>query len=146
LFALAAIVLLIAREAGVVSFELPTPRRQTVGQWFQLNGIVTAAAMWGADIGFGFTTWIAFGGLWALTVSCIASGEPFLGLILLPAYWVGRVLPLLFVPFFAEVRRGAELVGLVRGVGAQRGLLHRIHFVGLAALVAIQLIAFVASR
>lgn len=54
--------------------------------------------MWGIDIGFGVTTWIAYSGFYALVAIALLFGDVRSGVFLMTSYWLGRVLPTVIGP------------------------------------------------
>lgn len=121
---------LIAREFDIVTFDLPSRRRTSAGQWCQQFGYVSAATMWGFDIGLGFTTWIAFGGFWLLVGAIIAVGGSGFGAVTMSAYWLGRILSTWLAPrMVCGVTQDA--IGSIMG---DCGFHRRIHAIGLALL------------
>src|SRR5579883_832701 len=58
--------ILAVRECGWISFKLPEIKRQTQKVWAHEFGFVTAAAMWGLDVGCGVTTYVTYSGFFVL--------------------------------------------------------------------------------
>jgi hypothetical protein len=54
--------------------------------------------LWGFDVGFGFSTWVMFSGLWFVTLFALITGSVAVGIMLFVGYWVGRVLSLWLGP------------------------------------------------
>jgi len=92
------LILLTARELDILAFEHPTRQRTSAGQWCQEFGYISAATMWGFDIGLGFTTWIAFGGFWLLVCAIVTFGNGYFGALTMSAYWLGRILSTWLAP------------------------------------------------
>jgi hypothetical protein len=88
-------VILAAREFGWITFAIPQAKRQTNSLWAHQFGFTIGAAMWGFDIGLGFTTLMTHGSLWFLAIIVLLIGKPAIGAWLLLAYWCGRLAPLL---------------------------------------------------
>jgi hypothetical protein len=90
--------MLAARELNWVHFWLPERRRQTAPGWVHEFGVVMASGMWGFDLGFGFATYVIYGGFVALAAVAVAVGDPVYGAVLMVAYWLGRVMPVWLAP------------------------------------------------
>jgi hypothetical protein len=90
--------LLAAREWRWIKFPLPSLSRQTDQVWFYRLGFVRASAIWGLDIGFGFGTFVNYGGFYALVALAVLFGKPSYGALLMIAYWLGRALPVWLAP------------------------------------------------
>ena len=100
---LTGILVLVLRETDVIRFQLPMAKRQTVGWWYQMYGLRKASLLWGLDIGLGFSTWIAFGGWWAMILCIVYFHNLAVGVALCGGYWLGRAIPTILAP---EVSRG----------------------------------------
>jgi len=120
--------LLAARELGWVAFPLPERRRQTEKVWAHDFGFRGAAIMWGAHIGIGFSTWVNYGGFWAIVTAIAAVGHTGFGAALLGSYWLGRALPVWFSPWIFPAMRALPL----RNLQSQQLLYRRMNAVGLA--------------
>lgn len=104
-------------------FRLPEIRRQTRARW--LTSEVGNAALWGADVGLTFATWISFPGAWALAALAIVFQTPLFGASLFACYWLGRAMPHWVEPviFPADLRTGTIMQAIVAKDNAMR-ILH----------------------
>lgn len=91
---------LAAREKGWIRFKLPQIRRQTEKTWAHDYGFVTAAMMWGFQLGLGITTYLTHGGFLLLLAASLAFGQPAYGALLITAYWLGRTISVWLAPLF----------------------------------------------
>jgi len=117
------------RELGLVRVPLPQPFRQTRGAWAKrFSGVVTST-LWGADIGFVFTTRFTSFGVWPLAASAVIWARPLAGAVLFLGYWSGRALSVWVSPVFVRDATGAlALVSQVRG---QYTCMRRVHAIAL---------------
>jgi hypothetical protein len=107
-------VILAARELGCIPrFRLLESTRQTEKSWLQRFGIVTASAMWGFHIGFGFATRITYGGFFVLILVCLVTGGPLYSALLMSAYWLGRIAPVWIAPFLGRMYDMEQLMAAV---------------------------------
>lgn len=90
-----------ARECGWITFPIPVRRRQTEKAWANEFGLRAAAAMWGFDIGTGLSTWVHYGGFWAIVGAIVAVGDARYGVALMGSYWLGRALTVLASPWIS---------------------------------------------
>lgn len=135
-FALAVAAIALTRELGWVAFPLPQLRRQTRDLWAMAFPSTLAAALWGLDIGLVFTTRLTFAGVWLLaTVAFFAGGGPY-GALLFTLHWLGRALAVWLAPLvLPDAGATPRLLG---AIAEERGLLRRLHALGLAwAIVAL---------
>jgi hypothetical protein len=122
----------------------PTLRRQTCSTWYRERGAGTAWALWGFDLGLGFST-IRLSSLYWLTALFVAAFvSPLLAPVVLAFYGLG-----LGVAFaaavFAESRSTAPAsaspgVGLLRAAGQVR--LASVVFLGVVSLVIVSSVAW----
>lgn len=105
--------ILAARELEWVSFCLPERRRQTVQGWVHEFGVVMASGMWGFNLGFGFATYITYGGFVALVAMAVAVGDPAYGAVLMVAYWLGRTMSVWLAPVIWLTQDTDELIDAI---------------------------------
>jgi hypothetical protein len=79
------------------------------------------AALYGALLGLGFTTFVLSFGVWALAGICFAVGEPELGLVVGVAFGLGRALPIVALAPAAGTPLGARAIELMAAGGLYRG-------------------------
>jgi len=115
---------LAAREWGFLKFDLPERKRQTRKAWAHEFGFVTASAMWGMDIGFGFGTRITYGGFWLLVAVAAGFGDPAYGGAIMLTYWLGRVLPTWLAPLL--LTSVSDVMELPRVILVEGSLYHRL--------------------
>jgi hypothetical protein len=96
--ALAVGVVGIARTAGWRYAMLPRVRRQTCGVWARRFPARVARMLWGFDLGLVITTRTTYPGVAVLAVLTVALSNAWLAVFLLPAYWIGRSLPVWLGP------------------------------------------------
>jgi hypothetical protein len=113
-----------AREWKWITFPLPESKHQTERTWVQQFGFLTAAVMWGLDIGFGFGTRIKYGGFWVLIAVALAFGDPLYSAVLMISYWFGRVLPLWVAPLL--VRTTSDAMALPGAVLSRASFYHQL--------------------
>lgn len=83
------------RDAGVTRVRLPSLHRQTP-RWFRAQFTpIWYGLLWGADLGQGWTTRILFTGYYGLVLWAVLSADPRAAALVLGAYGLGRVLPVL---------------------------------------------------
>jgi hypothetical protein len=113
-------------------FRLPEIRRQTRARWFPCSE-VTNAALWGADVGLTFATWITFPGAWALAAMAVVSASPLFGAGLFACYWLGRAVPHWVEPllFSTDLRTGSIMQTIV----AKHHPMRVLHGIGLIVLL-----------
>jgi hypothetical protein len=113
------------RELVAPGTPIPEIRRQTRSRWFKRLPVPFNAAMWGADVGLTFATWLTFSGAWLLAVIAVVNGNVLFGSAVFAAYWVGRVLPHIVEPFL--IRSSASVVpfiGVVLSLNNQMRVIH----------------------
>ena len=115
--------ILAARELGWVRFELPESKAQTRDFWAREFGFATASAMWGFHIGLGFATRITFGGFLILSAMSFALGGPSYGAVLMSVYWLGRAMPVWFIPALICTE---SCEGIQEAILKNRPLYHRL--------------------
>lgn len=115
---------LAAREWGWIKFPIPQRRLQTEKVWAHEFGFIGASALWGFHIGLAFTTWVTYGGVWALAAVNIALGKPLYGAIVMLSYWLGRALPVWLAPMLNW--SGPDSSSLPEDILAARWLYHRL--------------------
>jgi hypothetical protein len=89
---------LAAREAGWLSFTLPSARRQTRDVWGKSMSRLAAHVLWGADLGLAFTTRITFSGPLLPAALAVVGGRSDLGAAVFVVYWLGRALSVWIAP------------------------------------------------
>ena len=122
---------LVLREARVLKFRLPQRYLQTEKIWSFQFGYVKGAAMWGTHIGFGFLTVISHGGIYPVAMLC-ALIDGAISILLLPLFWIGRVLPLWIVPFLLPDSSDGELIQIE--VSRNTGMLRLVSVAGLIGI------------
>jgi cytochrome c biogenesis protein CcdA len=101
-------VILAVRESGWIRIHLPECKRQTEKLWAHQFGFVTASAMWGFHIGFGFATRITYGGFYILVATVFALGDSMYGVAVMLAYWLGRTMPVWLGPWLIAADQKTE--------------------------------------
>ena len=104
---------LAARDLEWLHFELPERKCQTEKVWVHEFGFAAAAAMWGFHLGFGFTTYIRYGGFWVLSAMAFTLGDATYGAILMLVYWFGRVLPVWVIPIIWRTHDPSEMINAI---------------------------------
>jgi hypothetical protein len=133
--AFAALSLILAvREAGWVSFPLPQASRPSVKQ-FAAFGQISSGLMWGLHIGLGFSTWMNYGGPYAL-IAAILLGltgvtEIRDGALLMSVYWLGRAMSAWMAPCMVP-RNGSAVLTILGQSHASGSLQRLITTIGLA--------------
>jgi cytochrome c biogenesis protein CcdA len=105
--------ILAARDLEWLHFEIPERKCQTEKVWAHEFGFVTASAMWGFHLGFGFNTYIRYGGFWVLALTALAMGNAKYGALLLLVYWVGRVMPVWTMPIIWRTQDVSEMANAI---------------------------------
>ena len=72
---------------------LPRIRRQVPEPWRRALPLPVAAALYGALLGLGFTTFVLTFAMWALAAITLALGDPYVGVAVGLAFGAGRALP-----------------------------------------------------
>jgi hypothetical protein len=137
--------LLCARDLGWIDFRIPMRHRQTEKSWANQFGFQAASIMWGFDIGTGLSTWVNYGGLWAIIGVMLADGSMKYGAIVMGSYWFGRALSLWLVPW-VSAPRWSDSVVLVKKVMSQNSMYRRISVVGLVYTAVIELLILGSGR
>ncbi|HEX9941070.1 MAG TPA: hypothetical protein VGG03_03575 [Thermoanaerobaculia bacterium] len=119
-----------AREMGWVSLPLPQHRRQTRDVWAKWFRSPVAAALWGFDVGFLFTTWFTLAGVWLLVAVAFLAREPWFGTLLFAIYWLGRALSVWVAPLLLE--DAASTPRLLAAIEEHRSFVQRVHVLALA--------------
>lgn len=138
LLLLAAALLCLLRESGLVPLPLLERRRQTRWRWFPYGPLPFNSVMWGLDVGLTFATWLTFSGAWLLAALVVITGSPLFGAILFAVYWLGRAAPHWIEP--ALMRDPAMTPSFMDQVAKLHDTMRRIHVAGLAAFIASLLI------
>jgi cytochrome c biogenesis protein CcdA len=109
------LVLCALRDVGVGRLRAPTLQRQTP-RWFRdVFGPFWGSLAWGLDLGQGWTSHILFTGYYGLVAWAVLLGNPLEGALLLGAYGLGRVVPVLLAGALApRVDPSAFLASPVR--------------------------------
>ena len=76
---------------------LPQVRRQVPEPWRRALPLPLAAALYGALLGLGFTTFVLTFAVWALAAIALALGDVYVGLALGLAFGTGRALPVVLL-------------------------------------------------
>lgn len=119
----------LARDLNIINFRLPQLQRQTPEFWRYGIPIVPTAALWGADLGLVFTTWLTYSGPWFLAMLALAGGEVWFGAALFSAHWIGRAAWVWTAPYLYQ-SPSASMVVAEQVAGAQP-LFTKIHCLGL---------------
>lgn len=135
LVATAVATIAIAREIGWLAVPLPQLRRQTRSVWARVFPRTLAAALWGIDLGMGFTTWLTFSGAWLLAAVAVVFGAPGFGATLFFLYWLGRALPVWLGPLLLP--DASATPRLLDEVAGHHRLFHRTQALGLAWAVVV---------
>lgn len=123
------------REFFFGNARIPEIRRQTRAKWFHSLPLPFNAAMWGADVGLTFATWITFSGAWLLAAIALIHASPAFGAALFASYWVGRILPHLIEPYL--IRDQSGVVPFIGFVVRLRRPMQILHGLGIAAFLAV---------
>jgi hypothetical protein len=114
-----------ARGAPIV----PQIRRQLPEHWRRVLPMPLAAALYGALLGLGFTTFVLSFGVWALAGISFAVGELEAGVVIGAAFGIGRAIPIAVLAPLADRPAGIRAVelmgerpGLYRGFRVGDGL------------------------
>jgi len=119
-----------AREMGWISIPLPQRRRQTRDLWAKWFRSPVAAALWGFDVGFLFTTWFTLAGVWLLLAVAFLAREPWFGTLLFAVYWLGRALSVWLTPLL--LTDAASTPRLLVAIEEHHGFVQRVHVLALA--------------
>jgi len=92
---------------------VPQIRRQLPEHWRRVMPMPVAAALYGALLGIGFTTFVLSFGVWALAGVSLAVGDPALGLLLGGCFGVGRAIPILALAPLAGRPAGIRATELI---------------------------------
>jgi hypothetical protein len=102
---------------------MPQIRRQLPEHWRRVLPMPVAAALYGALLGLGFTTFVLSFGVWALAGISLAVGDPNTGLVVGAAFGIGRAVPIAVLAPISDRPAGiratelmAERPALYRGV------------------------------
>jgi hypothetical protein len=135
---------LLLADVGLFGVRSPTLRRQTCSTWYRERGARTAWALWGFDLGLGFST-IRLSSLYWLTALVVAAFvSPLLAPLVLAFYGLG-----LGVAFagavFAQTRSASPAyaspgLGLLRAAGQVR--LASVAFLGVVSLAIVSSVAW----
>jgi hypothetical protein len=92
--------------------------------------------LWGADLGFVFTTYLTLLGVWVLAAAALASAQIAAGAVLMGSYWLGRALAVWLAPLVLD--GPASTARLLDEIGHEEALLQLVHVGGihLMAIVA----------
>jgi len=131
----ALVVLASAREALKWPLPLPQLRRQTNHLWVKRFGPTVAALLWGADLGFTFTTWFTYAGGAIVIVLAFASSQPTVGMTLILCYWAGRALNVWFGPYLFTSRDTSHELCLINVQARRLQLMHAAALGALAAVI-----------
>jgi hypothetical protein len=131
---------LAARDLKWLSFRIPERQCQTEKVWAHEFGFLTASAMWGFHLGFGFTTYIRYGGFWFLTATVLAMGEAEYGALLLVMYWMGRATSVWAMPLIWRNQDASEIAGAVMATRRIYDLSDAVALIWSAGILAIWLL------
>jgi hypothetical protein len=120
---------------------VPQIRRQLPERWRWTMPMPLAAALYGALLGLGFTTFVLSFGVWALAGIGFALGDLHLGLVIGAAFGLGRALPIVGVAPVVDRRLGIRCIELM----AERPLLYRAFRLGDAVTLGLVAVALTAS-
>jgi cytochrome c biogenesis protein CcdA len=97
------------RDARLISLPLPSLERQTP-HWFKTQFAPTwRSFLWGADLGQGWTTRIAFTSFYALTLIALLQPEVATSVMVVAAFGLGRSLPVFAAGSIGAMRSFREL-------------------------------------
>ncbi len=119
----------VVRDLGLLRFPVPQVRRQTKPYWRHSFPSLVTAMLWGADLGFVFTTYLTFLGVWVLAATALASAQIASGALLMASYWLGRALAVWLAPLVLD--GPAATARLLDEVVQQEALLQLVHVGGL---------------
>jgi len=125
-------VVLLLREAGLISLPLPQATRQTKSFTGSRVAWLRSAAFWGFDLGMLFTTRITLSGVWLVVGIVVLNASPVFGIALLGAYWAGRASSAWSGPWLTA---GDSGVLWVHEFARYRPVLHKVHGLGLVCAV-----------
>jgi hypothetical protein len=92
---------------------VPQIRRQLPEHWRRAMPMPVAAALYGALLGLGFTTFVLTFGVWALAGISLAIGDPQAGTVIGAAFGIGRAIPIVVLAPAAGGPRGARATELL---------------------------------
>jgi hypothetical protein len=123
-YALAALIAVAAAALEARGMAIvPQIRRQLPEHWRRLIPMPAAAALYGALLGLGFTTFVLSFGVWALAGISFALGDPVAGIAVGAAFGIGRAVPIVALAPHAGRSAGARAVELMAGrPGLYRGV------------------------
>jgi cytochrome c biogenesis protein CcdA len=126
----------VTREVFAPSAWIPQLRRQTPGRWAKHRGPMTAAVLWGIDIGLVLTTWFTFSGAWFVIALALLAGGPAQGALILLAYWSGRSLSVWLAPMMAvDAVHVPEFLDALESSRGQARLIHTLALVTCAVFI-----------
>jgi len=108
---------LLLADLGVLGLRTPTLRRQTTSTWYRERGPRAAWALWGIDLGLGFSTIRLSSLYWLLVLFVAAFVSPVLAPLVFALYGLGLGIVFL-AAVLAQTRRaspgGSPGLGLLR--------------------------------
>lgn len=90
--------ILALRDLNVIRFPMPQRRCQAPHQWFHEYDFGSTLFMWGVYIGLGVSSFIKFGGLYAVILSVMITNDPFVAIMTTVSFSLGRTLPVWLAP------------------------------------------------
>jgi len=134
-----AVAALLAGAAGDAGGRriVPQIRRQVPESWRRVLALPVAAALYGVLLGLGFTTFVLSFAVYALAATCVALGEPAVGVVVGLAFALGRIAPVVALAPLQEIERGVLLAG---SMGDRPVVLRAIRLAGAVTLAAAALV------
>lgn len=128
--------------ADLHGWHLQIPR-QTSPKFRTKFGLIRGALLWGIDLGSGITTLVHYATYWLIPVAVILVGEPALGVAVMTAFALGRIVSLASV----SLRRRNDVALVPQSMSGwwnTRPILRRINGAGISLLsIAVLLVSFV---
>lgn len=116
----------VLRESRLVALPLLQARRQTSEMWGKALHPLLAAALWGADLGLVFTTYLTFAGPWLVAALAMSQRNVPFGVLLFSSFWIGRVLTQ-WLSAVALYRGGYTLAAVTDEIVGSRRLFRHLH-------------------
>ena len=112
---------------------VPQVRRQVPEWWRRVLPVPVAAALYGALLGLGFTTFVLSFAVYALAAVCLALGDGATGAAVGLAVATGRTVPVVVLAPLQQTDRGLDIAA---AMGDSPGILRAIRATGALALAA----------